>query len=67
MAPYQVVTSQNYPYLQKHSGVPVTEIATLKRVLFVETMGGGWWSEPSGFEAQTAHRPSPHVAQLQVL
>ena len=31
MAPYQVFTSQNYPYIQKHSGVPVPEIATLKR------------------------------------
>ena len=48
MAPYQVFTSQNYPYLQKHSGVPVTEIATLKRVFFVEPLGGGWWSEPLG-------------------
>ena len=48
MAPYQVFTSQNYPYLQKHSGVPVTEIATLKRVFFVEPLGGGWWSEPPG-------------------
>ena len=48
MTPYQVFTSQNYPYLQKHSGVPVTEIATLKRVFFVEPLGGGWWSEPPG-------------------
>ena len=48
MTPYQVFTSQNYPYLQKHSGVPVTEIATLKRAFFVEPLGGGWWSEPPG-------------------
>ena len=48
MAPYQVFTSQNYPYLQKHSGVPWTEIATLKRAFFVEPLGGGWWSEPPG-------------------
>ena len=39
MAPYQVITSQNYPYLQKHSGVPGTEIAILKRAFFVEPMG----------------------------
>ena len=49
MAPYQVFTSQNYPYLQKHSGVPGTEIATLKRAFFVEPLGvdGGlnpWYS-----------------------
>ena len=48
VAPYQVFTSQNYPYLQKHSGVPWTEIATLKRAFFVEPLGGGWWSEPPG-------------------
>ena len=54
MAPYQVFISQNYPYLQKHSGVPVTEIATLKRAFFVEPLGGGWWSEPPGAETQQA-------------
>ena len=48
VAPYQVFTSQNYPYLQKHSGVPVTEIATLKRVFFVEPMGLKFESEPPG-------------------
>ena len=41
-------TSQNNPYLQKHSGVPRAAIATLKRVFFVEPLGGGWWSEPPG-------------------
>ena len=46
MAPYQVFTSQNYPYLQKHSGVPGTEIATLKHAFFIEPLGGGWWSGP---------------------
>ena len=48
VAPYQVFTSQNYPYLQKHSGVPGTEIATLKRAVFVEPLGGGWWSDLPG-------------------
>ena len=42
VAPYQVFTSQNYPYLQKHSGVPGTEIASLKRAVLVEPLGGGW-------------------------
>ena len=46
LAPYQVFTSQNYPYLQKHSGVPGTEIATLKRAFFRRAFGGGGWSEP---------------------
>ena len=32
-------TNQNYPYLQKHCGVPVTEIATLKRAFFVRPLG----------------------------
>ena len=45
VALYQVYTSQDYSYLQKHSGVPWTEIATLKRAFFVEPLGGGWWSE----------------------
>ena len=40
VAPYQVFTSQNYPYLQKHSGVPVTNIATLKRVFFLSSLWG---------------------------
>ena len=40
MAPYQVFTCQNYPYLQKHSGVLWTEIATLKRAFFVEPLWG---------------------------
>ena len=48
VAPYEVITSQNYPYLQKHSGVAGSEIATLKRAFFVEPLGGGWWSKPSG-------------------
>ena len=38
-------TSQIYPYLQKHSGVPWTKIAILKRAFFVEPLRGGWWSE----------------------
>ena len=48
MAPYQVFTSQNYPYLQKHSGVPVTEIATLKRAFFVEPLGVDGGVNPLG-------------------
>ena len=48
MSPYQVFTSQNYPYLQKHSGVPGTEIAILKHAFFVELLGDGWWSETLG-------------------
>ena len=51
MAPYQLFTSQNYSYLQKHSGVPVTEIFTLKRAFF-RRAGGGWWSEPPGNKGQ---------------
>ena len=43
-------TSQIYPYLQKHSGVPWTKIATLKRAFFVEPLRGGWWSEPPGIK-----------------
>ena len=35
-------------YLQKHSGVPGTEIATLKRAYFVKPLGGGWLSELLG-------------------
>ena len=42
VVPYQVFTSQNYPYLQEHSGVPGTEIASLKRAVLVEPLGGGW-------------------------
>ena len=53
MAPYQVFTSQNYPYLQKHSGVPWTEIATLKHAFFVEPLGVGWSREPLGLENHT--------------
>ena len=40
MAPYQVFTSQNYPYSQKHSGVPGTEMATLNRTSFRRAFGG---------------------------
>ena len=40
MAPYHVFTSQNYPYFQKHSGVPWTEIATLNRAFFHWASGG---------------------------
>ena len=54
MAPYQVFTSQNYPYLQKHSGVPGTEIATLKRAFFRRASGGGWWSESLGMFTTTS-------------
>ena len=39
-SPTQVITSQNYPYVKKHSGVLGTEIATLKRAFFVEPLGG---------------------------
>ena len=39
VAPYQVFTSQNYSDSQKHSGVPWTEIATLKCAFFVEPLG----------------------------
>ena len=42
------ITPSETQCLQKHSGVPVTEIATLKRALFVEPLGGGLWSEPPG-------------------
>ena len=46
VAPFQVFTSQNYAYIQKHSEVPWTEIFTLKRVFFVKRVGDGWQSEP---------------------
>ena len=48
MTSHQVFTSQNQPCLQTHSGVPWTEIATLKCALFVEPLRGGWSSEPPG-------------------
>ena len=48
MAPYQVFISQNYPYLQKHSGVPQTEIATLKRAFSVEPLGVDGGVNPLG-------------------
>ena len=50
MAPYQVFTSQKYPYLQKHSGVPGTEIATEKRVFFIEPLGVGGGVNPLGLD-----------------
>ena len=40
MAPYQVFTNQNYPYLQKHSGMPGTEIAILKYAFFFSSLWG---------------------------
>ena len=39
------------PIYKKHSGVPGTEIVTLKCAFFVEPLGGGWWSEPPGGNA----------------
>ena len=39
VAPYEVFTSQNYSYLQKQSGVPWTEIVTLKRDFFCRASG----------------------------
>ena len=48
VVPYQVFTGLNYPYLQNHSGVPGTEIATLKHAVFIEPLGGEWWSELPG-------------------
>ena len=44
----QVFTSQNYPYLQKHSWVPGTEIATLKHAFFVEPLGVDGGVNPLG-------------------
>ena len=48
MAHYQVFISQNSPYLQKHSGVPWTEIASLKRAFFVEPLGMDGGVNPLG-------------------
>ena len=50
MAPNQVFNSQNYPYIQKHSGAPGTETATLKRAFFLEPLGVD--GEPLGFGSQ---------------
>ena len=48
VARYQVFTSQNYPYSQKHSGGPLTEIATLKCAFFVEPPGVDGGVNPLG-------------------
>ena len=48
MVPYQVFTSQNYPYVQKHSWVHVTEMVTLKRAFFVEPLGVDGGVNPLG-------------------
>ena len=55
MALYQVFTTQNYPYLQKHSGVSGTEIATLKRAFLLSLWEVDAGVNPLGLQVESAN------------
>ena len=56
----QKVTSKKTTYFfKKHSGVPWTGIATLKRVFFSRAFWDGWWSyhEHMSYHILSYHTP----------